>query len=810
MPYAAHLPAFSPAKLLPAACLIATTVCTWYAAEAQHPAELSAGAAERGGDGGSRDQRVEPSPASFDEIVPADLPPHVQNQVLVRVRKDAGPRRVAEALQSVGGRVVRSYTSVPELKLVEVAQPVREAICTLGRYPDVVLYAEPNYYCELAATPSDTRFSDQYGMELVRAPRAWDVWTGDPNFVVGVIDSGLDVTHPDILPNLWTNPDEVPGNGVDDDNNGLVDDVHGWNFHDFNDVLSDEWNHGTHVTGILGAAGNNGVGVAGVCWQVKVLPMRYWTFDGTYASAASCLDYLLSKGVKLSNNSYGGSAYSQGFEDIIIAARSAGHLLIAASGNESSSTPRYPGRSEQDNVICVAAVGQNDQFWTGSNVSTVDVDLAAPGIGVLSTVPGGGYELNTGTSMAAPHVTGAAALLWSLHPDWNYLDVRESLLGSVRPVGTLASRTVTGGVLDIGAAASLPKPLRVVPPVVGPTEALVGSSLELSVDVAIELGEQDVLSVRVKQVGQEYAATTMTRVGATSYRASIVVGECPGRLEYYFAATQATGEAVYPLQGPGAPLTLVVLPDPASVGTTVFFDDFAEDKGWGVGDPTDTATTGRWARAVSERTLAQPEGDRHSPTGVCFVTDPDAGPPSASVALNDVDGGATSLISPAILVPAGKTISVGYWLWFSTNQGANPVEDVFRTYISTDNGETWQLSESVGPGGQATRGGWQFRSFTALPGSASATSIRLMFVASDSGGLSVVEAAIDDVFVAACQGSVSACAADFDQSGAVSTQDIFDFLAAWFQALPSADFNASGTITVQDIFEYLAAWFAGC
>ncbi len=276
-----------------------------------------------------------------------------------------------------------------------------------------------------------------------------------------MIDTGIDYTHPDLAANIWTNTAEIQGNGKDDDGNGFVDDVHGYDFANNDGDPMDDNGHGTHVAGTIGAVGNNGIGVAGIDWNVKLMALKFLdaTGSGLISNAIRALDYAVMMGAQVSNNSYGGGGYDPAFADAIHNAQSNGHILVAAAGNDglnNDTTPSYPSNYNFDNVVSVAATDHNDQLASFSNYGASTVDLAAPGVDILSTYKGGGYAYMSGTSMATPHVTGAVALIRDQHPDWSYTQVIQQLLSTTDPLSSLQGKTITGGRLDLGRALALP------------------------------------------------------------------------------------------------------------------------------------------------------------------------------------------------------------------------------------------------------------------------------------------------------------------------------------------------------------------
>jgi thermitase len=409
-------------------------------------------------------------------------------RVLVRFASDASPAQRAE--MRARADVERDATlAVRGLELVdpEPGVSVGAAVSDLERM-DGVLYAEPDRVRHQSAAPNDPLFPDEWGMTAIRAPEAWDVATGSPQVAVGVVDTGIDAAHPDLAPNLWTNPGESgagrESNGVDDDANGRIDDVHGWDFVDRDAQPQDGNGHGTHVSGTIAARGNDGVGVAGVNWSAGIMPLRVLGNDGSgYVSdVVTAYAYAARSGARVVNASLGGDRFSNAERDAIAAA--ANTLFVVAAGNDGAdddATPTYPCAYDLANVVCVAASDRDDELASFSNYGAANVDLAAPGVDVASTWPGGRYAWLDGTSMATPHVTGAAALLLAHDGGLTVAGLRGALLSGTHPVPALAGRVATGGRLDVAAALAVaPAPPQHAPEPAGPAPAIVASSTAAS------------------------------------------------------------------------------------------------------------------------------------------------------------------------------------------------------------------------------------------------------------------------------------------------------------------------------------------
>ena len=351
---------------------------------------------------------------------------------------------------------------------------VNEAVRTYENSPDVA-YAEPNFKLQPAAVPNDPQFNNLWGLNNtgqtggtadadIDAPEAWNTTTGSQGTVVAVIDEGVDVNHPDLRDNIWTNTGEVAGNNLDDDGNGYIDDVNGFDFanddasvYDPDPITGDGDEHGTHVAGTIAATGNNGVGITGVNWQAQVASLKFLSANGGFTSdAVEAINYAVAEGIDISNNSWGGGGRSQALEDAIRRADTAGHIFIAAAGNggadgigdNNDTTPNYPSNYEVPNVVSVAATDDTDTLASFSNFGATTVDLAAPGVSILSTLPGNTYGRFSGTSMATPHVAGVAALIKSQEPGLDDAQIKAQLLQYADEKGTLQGRVATNGRLN--------------------------------------------------------------------------------------------------------------------------------------------------------------------------------------------------------------------------------------------------------------------------------------------------------------------------------------------------------------------------
>ena len=414
-----------------------------------------------------------------------------EGEVLVKFKSGTVASASLKTHQAVGATSLRKYTIVPNMEHLKLPEglSVKDAIIHYMSDPNVE-YAEPNYLKVMNGMPNDTSFGNQWALHNtgqyasgtagadIRAPLAWDFAIGSHAITIAVIDSGIDYNHPDLVNNIWSNTGESCTDGIDHDGNGYINDCRGWNFVSDNKTPVDDLGHGTHVAGIIGAAGNNWLGVAGVMWHVKLMPLKVLNSSGsgTTSDVVSAIQYAVSKGVKIINASYGGFSYSQAEYNAISSANSQGVLFVASAGNgdpvacgelgkcigvNNDLTPMYPASYNLPNIISVAATDQNDKLASFSNFGFNSVDVAAPGVYILSTIPMSGtsqpflsfctnslavdYDFCGGTSQAAPHVSGVAGLLFGQYPHLSLHEVRGTILSYVDVLPSLNSWISTGG-----------------------------------------------------------------------------------------------------------------------------------------------------------------------------------------------------------------------------------------------------------------------------------------------------------------------------------------------------------------------------
>ena len=427
---------------------------------------------------------------------------YVPGELIVKFRADLKSSQTSAIHNAKGASLLKRLGVVDSGSIDLVRLPegtdLKDAMRLYMADPSVE-YAEPNYRRYLRSTiPNDTYFVRQWGLYNtgsmmngtpgadIKAPLAWDFSRGSNSLVVAVIDTGVDYNHEDLYGKIWINNGEICTDGIDNDNNGYVDDCYGWNFVDRNNDPMDTDGHGTHVSGVIGAVTNNGLKIAGLLWDVKIMGLKFiGPNGGTTADAISALNYAVRMGAKIVNASYGSSTYSQAERDSIAAANQRGVLFIAAAGNDAENNdiaPSYPCSYGLPNIISVAATDQNDRIASFSSFGPSKVDVAAPGVYILSLIPNNGSGMNQdfwpGTSMATPHVVGTAGLILT-NPEYvdlgfsiyqtrafieEYVDKLPSLEGKIRTGGRInAYKAVTAMLKPVNLTASTTGPTSVEP-----------------------------------------------------------------------------------------------------------------------------------------------------------------------------------------------------------------------------------------------------------------------------------------------------------------------------------------------------------
>lgn len=499
----------------------------------------------------------------------------MDREVLIQFAPTATAATKAAARSAVGGQAIEAIQTramqsqgLGALERVSLGRGVTldRAIAALARRPGVI-FAEPNWKLSTASVSNDPLYANNaqlwgmYGDDQPassgpsgttnqfgsQAEKAWEAGlTGSRSVFIGIVDEGVDFSHPDLAANIWSNPFEVPGDGIDNDANGYADDIRGWDFYSNDASVYDGTgdDHGTHVAGTIGGVGGNGVGVAGVSWNVTLIPTKFLGTDGGYTTGAiKALDYLTDLktrhglNIVASNNSWGGGGYSAALHSAIIRGANAGILFVAAAGNsavDTDVTANYPSNystlqgtsttraAAYEAVISVAALTSSGGLASFSNYGATTVDIAAPGAGINSTLPGGGYGAYSGTSMAAPHVAGSIALLAAARPGMTAADTRTAILSTARPTTALTGRTVTGGRLDVAAAANVAPPVDIA--VSGGT-IVEGNAGVTQLAFTVTLSAATNSNVAVNYATANGTATAGTDYVATSGTLTFLTGE---------------------------------------------------------------------------------------------------------------------------------------------------------------------------------------------------------------------------------------------------------------------------------------------
>lgn len=440
----------------------------------------------------------------------SEIGAHHPEQLIVRFKSHIEQSARDAVHLALAADPVRTYRNFDDVVVVKVAEnQLEDALRDYTARPEIAR-VERDYLRFFASAPEcpsdDYSATELWGMDRIRGPEAWCLWTGDPDVRVAVIDGGMyfddfGVAHADLGDNIWTNPGEIPGNDIDDDGNGYVDDIHGYDFwrddgypRDPNNLLG--W-HGTHIAGTVGAVGNNGTGIVGVNWQTAIVPLKVAGSedpDGPYTTPVSrvlaALDYIIENKIQVANLSVtAGSFSAEECDRIAQAGEQVGHIFVVAAGNTNKDldvNPEYPAACEVPNILTVAATDKGDklvyvthevcdcchiveagpcdlrscigggcvecncdqQLLWASNFGAQSVHLSAPGIDIRSTIGDNGYQSKEGTSFAAPHVAGVVALMMSRYPDWSYQQIRQRILDRVQPAAHPSGKTMTDGIVD--------------------------------------------------------------------------------------------------------------------------------------------------------------------------------------------------------------------------------------------------------------------------------------------------------------------------------------------------------------------------
>jgi len=491
----------------------------------------------------SSSQAQPPAPAA---------PSFVPGEILVKFKPGTTTESASSVISTFGMQPVQLF---PELDVHRCRLPEGtdvEAALRACKGDATIAFAEPNYIYFASRLPNDPRFAELWGLQNdddfdIDAPEAWEAQTGLPEVLVAIIDTGVDYNHEDLRANAWRNPGEI-GNGretnrTDDDSNGFVDDVFGWDFAGKDNDPMDDNGHGSHVAGTIAAAGNNGVGVVGVNWRTSIMALKFLSANGSgnAADAIDCILYAARNGARVLNNSWGGGGFSQALRDAIEFSRTRNAVFVAAAGNEgrdNDRSPSYPASYDVDNVMSIAACDREGQLATFSNFGRTSVDLAAPGVDILSTTPGNTYSAFSGTSMATPHASGVAALVIAHFPQSTYRQVMIRLAGSVDPAAPFEDTTWNGGRLNAAAALSAAPQVAFVTR----AEASVNPEGPYRID-AEAIDDGSIQSVRLSYAvgGGSPTAVEMQSVAENAYRAEIPGQPAGSQVSYFVDVADDAG-----------------------------------------------------------------------------------------------------------------------------------------------------------------------------------------------------------------------------------------------------------------------------
>ncbi|WP_413569150.1 S8 family serine peptidase [Bdellovibrio sp. HCB117] len=394
----------------------------------------------------------------------------VPGEYIVKLKDSVSAKSSINVLSAQLGSYVKD--TIPGQNIVVIKRPVFEiqsnVVKSLSENP-IVDIVEPNYIYRINKTPNDPMLGQLWGLKNsgqqdserragiagidIGAEQAWDITTGSKDIIVAVIDTGVDYNHPDLVSNMWTNEVEANGKpGVDDDGNGIVDDIHGANFVNANAPTGnplDDHGHGSHCSGTIGGTGDDGKGIVGVAWNVRIMGVKFLSASGSGSldGALKGIDYATKMGAKIMSNSWGGGGYSETLKQAIERSNAAGALFVAAAGNESNNndaSPTYPATYDVPNVLSVAAIDNRGQIASFSNYGKTKVHVGAPGVNIVSSITGGKYDSWSGTSMATPHVSGMAVLLASNEPNLTALEMKERIIATSKPIAGLRGKSKGG------------------------------------------------------------------------------------------------------------------------------------------------------------------------------------------------------------------------------------------------------------------------------------------------------------------------------------------------------------------------------
>jgi subtilisin family serine protease len=671
---------------------------------------------------------------------------------LAELRQRASLARVALDAYELERYVAETDEYLVRVPAGETETTIANLLLATGNFQ----YVEPDWLAYPIGCPNDSQFAQQWHHQAnrMRSCDAWDIETGNPTIVVAICDTGIRTTHQDLQLHRYEGFN-VPSQTWQSAG-GAIDDVNG---------------HGTLCTGTSAANGDNGIGVAGVGWNLGHRMLRV-TDDSGGGAAISNLTLAArtaaDAGDRVASVSYSGvTSSSVQTTGAYVRARDA--LLVWAAGNDSTNL----SGNRDDSVIIVGATTSSDTLASFSNFGSL-VDFTAPGASIRTTSNGGdtSYSNVSGTSFACPMVAGLCGLVWSRNPLLTPQQVEDILRGSCDDLGAVGLDDTFG----YGRINSYEALLLTPPPTVaisfpnglpGEVDPAGGTTLAVIVEPGTSTPQTNAAEFWV-DTGAGFQAASIVYTGSNRYDATFPAASCPSVVRYYLEfPLVGGGAATSPLDAPLTSHSTL-----ATSATSVITDTLEVPSGWTVGAPGDAATTGLWVQVNPVGTTAQPEDDHTLAGTLCFVTG--QGAVGGAVGANDVDGGATTLTTPTLDLSASADPHIAYWRWYSNGTGGAPGADVFVVDISGDGGVTWTNVETVGPTGPGTSGGWIEHSFRVGSLLATTTQVRLRFVAADLGAGSIIEAAIDDFEVfeqcpSNCGAVLNYCTATPSSTGSPAT-----------------------------------------
>ena len=683
---------------------------------------------------------------------PVDSPKeYAPNEILVKFKNSQEDNSLETLRNSINAIKVKKFAinDVYQLRL-PAGTSVESAVIQAYSDPNVI-YAEPNFVLDINTTPNDTRFDQLYGLHNtgqtggtadadIDAPEAWSQITDVPdNIVIAVIDTGVDYNHQDLADNMWVNSDEIPDNGIDDDSNGYIDDYRGWDFSNNDNNPMDGHSHGTHCAGTIAAVGNNSLGVVGVCWKAKIMPVKFLSDSGSgYTSdAIESIQYAVDNGAKVLSNSWGGGGYSQALSDAIQESSDAGCIFVAAAGNSATnndSIPHYPSSYNVSNVIAVAATDNNDNLAYFSCYGLNSVDIAAPGVGILSTVPGNGYSSYSGTSMATPHISGMCALIWASSPDLTNIQLKARLFSTVDAKPSLAGKTVTGGRANLYRAITSEEDS--TPPAAITNLLISGDPTYKSVTMTATATGDDNLTGTASSYDLRYSTSPIdennflsatTATGLASPKASgstetFNVVSLQDDTAYYFAVK------VIDNWGNTSEISNVV--SAKTLKASIIYQDKVESgtNGWTIAGTDGAGGASLWHRA-NHRFVS-------SDTAWYYGKEPDR-------TYDTGNRNYGSITSPAIDLKDATEADLAFNYWRLVESYGSDY-DVFKIEFSDDDGTTWETLKTISST-TASQKQWVSSGNLTIPTGSSLCKIRFSFDSIDNISNSYEGIYIDDI-----------------------------------------------------------------